>query len=106
LKYPGEIREWYAHVHHFVACRNQPGIALFNAFENLRIDKTFAAAVGLVIGIGFPPFRGGLLAHADGFGLTRLVERMELLSHSYGTRFEPAGLLVETARAGRKFHDG
>jgi 3-hydroxyacyl-CoA dehydrogenase len=61
--------------------------------------------LGMITGTGFPPFRGGLLRHADGRGLGEIVERLEALQAAHGARFEPAPLLREYAAAGRGFYD-
>ncbi len=52
---------------------------------------------GLIFGTGFPPFRGGLLRHADNLGLDKCVEIMRELAKLYGERFEPPKLLLERA---------
>ena len=57
----------------------------------------------MVMGTGFPPFRGGLLHHADGLGLMAVVQGLEVLASHHGIRFQPAELLVEAARANRRF---
>lgn len=60
--------------------------------------------IGAVFGLGFPPFRGGPLRHADAVGARALLEKMEALHASHGARFEPAPLLVEKGRADGRFH--
>jgi 3-hydroxyacyl-CoA dehydrogenase/enoyl-CoA hydratase/3-hydroxybutyryl-CoA epimerase len=60
--------------------------------------------LALVMGIGFPPFRGGLLRWADGEGLEKLAARMEELAGRFGPRFRPHPLLAEMAAAGRRFY--
>jgi 3-hydroxyacyl-CoA dehydrogenase/enoyl-CoA hydratase/3-hydroxybutyryl-CoA epimerase len=62
------------------------------------------ADMAAVFGIGFPPFRGGPIRHADAVGAAELLRRLEGLAARHGDRFAPAPLLVETARAGRKLH--
>jgi 3-hydroxyacyl-CoA dehydrogenase/enoyl-CoA hydratase/3-hydroxybutyryl-CoA epimerase len=65
-----------------------------------------------VFGMGFPPFRGGLLRWADGLGAMQVVERLELMAKEPDVaarpggraRFEPCALLREHARASRRFH--
>ena len=59
--------------------------------------------LAMVMGTGFPPFRGGLLHHADGLGLTTVVRGLEVLASHHGHRFQPAELLIEAARANRRF---
>jgi 3-hydroxyacyl-CoA dehydrogenase/enoyl-CoA hydratase/3-hydroxybutyryl-CoA epimerase len=62
------------------------------------------ADAGAVLGLGFPPFRGGPFRHVDAVGAREIVGRMEELAESHGKRFEPAPLLVEAAKKGTRFH--
>ncbi len=59
--------------------------------------------VGAVMGLGFPPFRGGPFFWIDEQGAGLVVERLEDLASEHGERFAPAGILVEAARSGRRF---
>jgi len=59
---------------------------------------------GAILGLGFPPFRGGPFRHVDAVGAAAVVERMEDLAERHGRRFSPAPILVEMARTGKKFH--
>jgi 3-hydroxyacyl-CoA dehydrogenase/enoyl-CoA hydratase/3-hydroxybutyryl-CoA epimerase/3-hydroxyacyl-CoA dehydrogenase/enoyl-CoA hydratase/3-hydroxybutyryl-CoA epimerase/enoyl-CoA isomerase len=61
--------------------------------------------LGLVFGIGFPPFRGGLLFWADTLGPERIVKMLEPLAR-LGARMQPTPLLLEMAKSGKKFHSG
>jgi 3-hydroxyacyl-CoA dehydrogenase/enoyl-CoA hydratase/3-hydroxybutyryl-CoA epimerase len=60
--------------------------------------------IGAVFGLGFPPFRGGPFRVADEMGPKDLLARIERWRDRFGSRFEPAPLLVEHARSGRPFH--
>ena len=60
--------------------------------------------LGLIYGIGFPPFRGGLFFWADTLGAAALVERLEPYAE-LGKRYEPTAWLLEYAKSGRKFYD-
>jgi len=60
--------------------------------------------VGAVFGIGFPPFLGGPFRYADTLGLETVVEQLEALDVRFTGRFAPAGVLVERARAHRRFY--
>jgi len=62
------------------------------------------ADIGAVMGLGFPPFRGGPFHHVDAAGAAAVVARLEELAGRHGPRFAPAPLLVEAARSGRRFH--
>ncbi len=63
------------------------------------------ADLGAVLGLGFPPFRGGPLAHVDAVGADRVVARLEALAERHGERFRPAPRLAEAARTGTRFHE-
>ena len=60
--------------------------------------------VAMVFGTGFPPFRGGLLRHADAVGLDHVVAWLKELTEKYGARFSPAESLLEMAQAGGRFY--
>lgn len=61
--------------------------------------------VGAVLGIGFPPFRGGPFWYLDQTGPERVVERLRALEAAHGPRFAPAPLLAETADNGTRFFE-
>jgi 3-hydroxyacyl-CoA dehydrogenase/enoyl-CoA hydratase/3-hydroxybutyryl-CoA epimerase len=61
--------------------------------------------LAMILGAGFPPFRGGLLRYADTLGLATVVQGLEALASRHGTRFITTRLLMEMARSGRRFHD-
>ena len=62
--------------------------------------------IGAVFGLGFPPFRGGPFRYIDTVGADTIVTKLEDLHSRFSSRFSPARLLVEHARARRKFHPG
>ena len=59
--------------------------------------------LGLIFGIGFPPFRGGLLFWADSLGADAIVERLKPYQE-LGARYEPTELLLDMAQRGAKFY--
>ena len=61
--------------------------------------------VGAVMGIGFPPFRGGPFWYLDQQGAEAVAERLRALEAAHGSRFAPAPMLVERARTGEPFGD-
>ena len=61
--------------------------------------------LGAVLGLGFPPFRGGPFHYAETLGLTKLADTLGTLEKAHGRRYEPAALLVERARQGRTFFE-
>lgn len=60
--------------------------------------------MAMILGTGFPPFRGGLLAYADTHGLANIVTGMETLQQTHGPRFEPCPLLKQLALAHQTFY--
>ncbi len=60
--------------------------------------------VGMIMGTGFPPFRGGLLRVADERHPRALVPELEALADRFGARFEPAPLLRDLAARDRTFY--
>ncbi len=60
--------------------------------------------LALVMGIGWPPFRGGLMRWADQVGLARIADRLDEWAGAIGPRFEPSEALRERARWDGGFH--
>jgi 3-hydroxyacyl-CoA dehydrogenase/enoyl-CoA hydratase/3-hydroxybutyryl-CoA epimerase len=60
--------------------------------------------VGGILGLGFPPFRGGPFRYLDTLGAAEAVRRMEDYAGRLGPRFRPAPLLQDAARKGTRFH--
>ena len=73
--------------------------------EDGIVDSPAVVDIGMIMGTGFPPFRGGLLRYADSIGLPKIVERLEVLQRDYGERFTPAPLLRERAATTGRFYD-
>ncbi len=59
--------------------------------------------MGLILGIGFPPFKGGLLRWADSLGAAEILRRLEPLQ-PLGKRFEPTETLTKMAESGGTFY--
>jgi len=60
--------------------------------------------LAMIFGTGFPPFRGGLLRHADAIGLGRVFSRLDDLAERLGPRFAPADLIQRLANSRRGFY--
>jgi 3-hydroxyacyl-CoA dehydrogenase / enoyl-CoA hydratase / 3-hydroxybutyryl-CoA epimerase / enoyl-CoA isomerase len=58
--------------------------------------------LGLILGIGFPPFKGGILRWADTIGLRAVLEKLKKYE-PLGKRFEPTEQIRELAAKGRGF---
>ncbi|MFE5093557.1 3-hydroxyacyl-CoA dehydrogenase NAD-binding domain-containing protein [Streptomyces sp. NPDC056638] len=74
--------------------------------ENVLISVA-DANIGSIMGIGFPPWTGGVLQYINGYegGLPGFVARARELAERYGDRFLPPALLLEKAEKGETFHD-
>jgi 3-hydroxyacyl-CoA dehydrogenase/enoyl-CoA hydratase/carnithine racemase len=59
--------------------------------------------LGLIFGIGFPPFKGGLLFWADRQGLGKIMKMLEPLA-VLGPRFAPTQYLKDLAARGATFY--
>lgn len=60
--------------------------------------------IGAVFGIGFPPFRGGPFRYVDAVGIEEILSRLQALEARFPERFTPADLLVDMARAQKRFY--
>jgi len=60
--------------------------------------------LGMIMGTGFPPFRGGLLRYADTLGAKGIVEKLKKYQARFGARYEPAPRLLQMAERGETFH--
>ncbi|MEI7030176.1 3-hydroxyacyl-CoA dehydrogenase NAD-binding domain-containing protein [Streptomyces pratensis] len=75
--------------------------------EDEVLTSVADANIGSIMGIGFPPWTGGVLQYINGYdgGLPGFVARARELAGRYGDRFLPPALLVEKAEKGETFHD-
>ncbi len=57
------------------------------------------------MGIGFPPWTGGVIQYINGYegGVAGFVARARELAQRYGDHFQPPASLVEKAEKGEKF---
>jgi 3-hydroxyacyl-CoA dehydrogenase / enoyl-CoA hydratase / 3-hydroxybutyryl-CoA epimerase len=62
------------------------------------------ADYGMILGTGFPAWRGGPLRFAESFGIKKLVEEMEKLART-NEKYVPCMLLREHAQNGTKFYE-
>ncbi len=64
-----------------------------------------AIDVAAVFGLGFPPFRGGLLHFADDRGADRIINRLRYFTNAFGEHFSPAPLLSDLATQKSTFYE-
>jgi 3-hydroxyacyl-CoA dehydrogenase/enoyl-CoA hydratase/3-hydroxybutyryl-CoA epimerase/enoyl-CoA isomerase len=59
--------------------------------------------MGLIFGIGFPPFHGGALKYADRLGLKALCERAQEFAH-FGPLYQPTKRMLEMAANNERYY--
>eukprot|EP00056_Hartaetosiga_gracilis_P020971 m.22122 g.22122 ORF g.22122 m.22122 type:complete len:751 (+) comp8806_c0_seq1:27-2279(+) len=69
------------------------------------VDNPVVGDIAAVFGIGFPPFRGGPFRYLDAYGVGNFVDVMYKYRDQLGPQFEPAQILKDYAKTGRKFHN-
>ncbi len=62
--------------------------------------------MAMVMGTGFPAFRGGLMKYADSLGIKHVVTSLQQLYSVYGERFKPSKLLEDMAQKDSSFYGG
>jgi 3-hydroxyacyl-CoA dehydrogenase/enoyl-CoA hydratase/3-hydroxybutyryl-CoA epimerase len=69
------------------------------------VTSAGAVDLAMIMGTGFPPFRGGLLRFAGSMGVRELHDHARALQGAHGARFAPAPLLARLAAEGRGFYE-
>ena len=70
------------------------------------VSKPSDLDVAAVLGMGFPPFRGGVVKWADQVGAQRIAQRLTEWSKAYGAFFAPCDFLLKAAKEGRQLGAG
>jgi len=83
-------------------------LAMINE-ASLILDEKIVASAGeldlaMIMGTGFPPFRGGLLRYADALGTPYILARLDELSSRVSQRFRPNEPLQRLAARDGKFY--
>jgi 3-hydroxyacyl-CoA dehydrogenase/enoyl-CoA hydratase/3-hydroxybutyryl-CoA epimerase/3-hydroxyacyl-CoA dehydrogenase/enoyl-CoA hydratase/3-hydroxybutyryl-CoA epimerase/enoyl-CoA isomerase len=73
------------------------------ALEDGIVREPADVDMGVILGIGFPPFKGGLLRWADTEGEEAILRKLEPLQ-KLGKRFEPTETLKQMAQTGQRFY--
>jgi 3-hydroxyacyl-CoA dehydrogenase/enoyl-CoA hydratase/3-hydroxybutyryl-CoA epimerase len=60
--------------------------------------------MAMIMGCGFPPFRGGVLKYVDSYGIENAVKKLQELNKKHGKRFEVSKLLLDMAQKKQKFY--
>jgi len=73
----------------------------FRVMEEGIAQRESDLDVAMVLGTGFPDFRGGVLRHARDLGLGHVFTRLTNLSEGFGERFAPCELLRAMTKGAR-----
>lgn len=60
--------------------------------------------MAMIMGTGFPPFRGGVLKYADELSLSYIIAQLKNFESAYGPRFNPATSLIKMEAEGKTFY--
>lgn len=71
--------------------------------EDNIVSSAAEVDMGLVYGVGFPPFRGGALHHVDKMGLAAFCARADEFAH-LGPLYHPTDKMREMAKSGGTFY--
>ncbi len=87
---------------------HRPLLAMLNeaarALEEGVVSSARDVDLALILGTGFPPFRGGILRWAeDELGIGKANEMLELYAQTVGKRFAPAPLVSRLAAESKGF---
>jgi 3-hydroxyacyl-CoA dehydrogenase / enoyl-CoA hydratase / 3-hydroxybutyryl-CoA epimerase len=80
---------------------NEASLALI---EDHIVSQPQDVDLAMIMGTGFPPFRGGLLKYADSLGTQYIAQELELYASKCGPRLKPARPLENLAKNNRKFY--
>ncbi len=73
--------------------------------EEKVIESADDVDIGMIMGTGFPPFRGGLLRYADSVGAGKIVDDLRMFAGQYkAERFTPCTYLVELKNKNQGFY--
>ena len=79
-------------------------IELARCFEENIVDTVNEADMALIMGLGFPPFRGGAFRYADTIGLATLCEKADRYTE-LGKLYHPTARMREMAAAGETYYN-
>ncbi len=72
--------------------------------EDKIVETAGELDLAMIMGTGFPPFRGGLLRYADQVGIKKIVESLDGYHKKLGIRFEPSQALRDMAANDKTFY--
>lgn len=77
-------------------------IETVRCLEDKIVETAAEADMGLIFGIGFPPFRGGALRYMDSIGIAEFCKLADKYAE-LGPLYQPTEGMREMARTGQKF---
>jgi 3-hydroxyacyl-CoA dehydrogenase/enoyl-CoA hydratase/3-hydroxybutyryl-CoA epimerase len=80
---------------------NEAALALI---EDRIVNHPEEVDLAMIMGTGFPPFRGGLLKYADSIGTQTVAQELEVYAAKCGPRLKPSRPLENLAKNNRKFY--
>lgn len=80
---------------------NEASLALI---EDRIVNHPEEVDLAMIMGTGFPPFRGGLLKYADSIGTQTVAQELEVYAAKCGPRLKPSRPLENLAKNNRKFY--
>jgi 3-hydroxyacyl-CoA dehydrogenase/enoyl-CoA hydratase/3-hydroxybutyryl-CoA epimerase len=80
---------------------NEAALALI---QDHIVDKPEQVDLAMIMGTGFPPFRGGLLKYADSLGSKYVAAELEVYAAKNAPRLKPSPALLQFSKTDRKFY--
>ncbi|MFD2228814.1 fatty acid oxidation complex subunit alpha FadB [Alkalimarinus sediminis] len=77
-------------------------IETVRCLEDGIVETPAEADMGLIFGIGFPPFRGGALRYIDSMGVDKFCEMADKYA-DLGALYQPTAGMRDMAKAGKKY---
>ena len=74
------------------------------ALQEKIVDTPMEVDLGVIYGLGFPPFRGGVLKYADTYGLKEICEKSKRYTEHLGACYQPNALLLDLSKKNKTFY--
>lgn len=78
-------------------------IETVRCLDDRIVETPIEADMGLILGTGFPPFRGGALKYADSIGMKAILEKCAKYA-SLGKLYEPTESMKKMAAEGKAYY--
>lgn len=73
-------------------------------FDDRIVQSAQDVDMAMIMGTGFPPFRGGLLRYADSLGSEYIANQLEIFAKANAKRLKPSSALEAMAKSNKKFY--